>query len=95
MSWSVTAEIVRNDDADAQVTIKHRQQQTGHGEEESAFAIDRAVRAATLLIDDLAVGRGTFDVTLSGHSNPRNQPSPGWANDCLNIRIEQRKQTAG
>jgi hypothetical protein len=89
MSWSATAVIVRKTYEPPSVTVTHRQEQADHGAVESKVAIDKALKAATLMTD--AMGEGTFDVTLSGHSNPGNKPAQGWANDGMRIDVQQRK----
>lgn len=92
MSWSVTLEVVRDVDAEPQVSVKHRQSQVGHGDIESEKAIESAVDAVKGLLRNMALGYGTFDVQLSGHANPENKPVAGWSNDFMSIRISQVKR---
>lgn len=54
-------------------------------------AFEAGIRAIERIIESGAVGSpaGQYRVSLSGHANPSHVPTPGWANDFLNITITQ------
>ncbi len=71
MSWSATR-ILEN----GTLTEKATQLQQGHGESESKVALEKAQDTALKLIESGALGKGNFNIAMSGHANPSNQ-TPG------------------
>jgi hypothetical protein len=57
---------------------------------------DAACTAADIVINSGSIGDSAkdFSISLSGHSNPNHEPTPGWANDCVTINIYQTAPAA-
>lgn len=91
MSWSASGnvEVGNNGTAGPFMPRESPAFQVGHGERESKIAFEKAKDAAIELLNTLSLGRGKFDVRLSGHANPGNEKSPQWSNDFVTITITQ------
>lgn len=59
--------------------------------EESLDQLNVAKRAVNAIILTGAMGSvdETYNVSLTGHSNPGHEKTPGWSNDSLIINIYQ------
>lgn len=64
----------------------------GDDTEEANAAMKSAVEAVGAMIDAGAFGDKNvkkFAVRISGHTNPGNEPVPGFSNDYVNINVFQ------
>jgi hypothetical protein len=97
MSWSAngTATVRRNrggEGVGVNFELAHSQTQTGYGAVESENALLTAHRAVRVMLESGAFGTGEFTVSLSGHANPDNKPTPGYGNDFVSISINQQRE---
>jgi hypothetical protein len=95
MSWSASAKAtVRprsgGDGVGVGWELNGFQAQTGNGAVESEKAMKVAERTAQMMLESGAFGTGEFTVSLSGHANTNNMPTPGWSNDFVSITINQQ-----
>lgn len=58
---------------------------------ESTEQFRSAVDVASDLIWSGVVGprKGSYNVYLSGHANPKHEKTEGWANDCVTVTVAQ------
>lgn len=94
MSWSANGTATAHPKSggggiDVRLDFPTFQQQSGHGAAESQMAFEAAKNAARWLLESGRFGTGNFTVNLSGHANPDNKPSAGWANDSVGISVVQ------
>lgn len=63
---------------------------------EALAAMKVAVDVVGEILDSEVLGNKTtkrFRVNITGHSNPDNEPSPGWSNDYVNINVYQMEES--
>jgi hypothetical protein len=89
MSWSAKYTVNPNAEQSEIVTEVHR---SNLDSEEHQHQHDAALMAAVQALTTGAVGRPekTYDVSISGHSNPDHEPAEGWANDFISIQVTQQ-----
>ena len=95
MSWNATGTAtvhrkIGGEGFGVRVEFPNQYPQNGHGVEESKKAMAMAQDTARIILESGTLGTGAFNVQLSGHANPNNEPSSGWANDGVTISIQQR-----
>jgi hypothetical protein len=97
MSWSAECEIKKGTEP---VDIVHQIQTAEVSGNEDCLterlAASNAAKLAalTVLISDGSTGMGSvrehgYSVRMNGHVNPNHEPRDGWANDFINISINQ------
>lgn len=85
MSWSASFDIVPG--------VGYENEQTsGLNTPEHNLQYEAARNAVAAITGTGALGGPTYRyrVILSGHGNPDNKPTPGWANDFVSIQIVQQ-----
>lgn len=87
MSWGVTLKVKDRD------IVNHEEANNLVDKLSDEHKIQYAVSLLSLIeiVDSGALGdpEAEFNVTFSGHANPGNVKTPGWANDFLQISISQ------
>jgi len=92
MSFSLHFELARGESVyDAVLTAyadkaQEHQESNGTGVE-AARAVRVAVGAVLAAIEAVGGNGADYYVSVAGHVNPDNQPSPGWANDHLTVSV--------
>ena len=90
MSWSASGIAKKEKDENPSIVWDQKQLQSGHGERESAVALERVEKAVLDLLALMTLGYGEFKVRVYGHANPGNIKAPGYVNDSLSINIDQK-----
>lgn len=67
---------------------RSHQVEQGTGDEAGRAVEAVAADALPALLDALGPNWSTASVSISGHANPGNVPTSGWANDCIAVRID-------
>lgn len=92
MSWgTIQALVVTGEEQDVDKAVEsYIATQRDNGYPLAAEAEEQAreaSRVAQEMLKSGALGRGTFNVNLSGHANPDHTKTPGYANDCITIHV--------
>lgn len=95
MSWSISVQGVPYDRSNNDSLIRLRDDALQQNPE-CGDQFDAALAAVNSLILSGSLGppSHTFQVSMSGHSNPGHGPRDGWANDMMTITICQETQKA-
>lgn len=93
MSWSASKRVEGDTPEDLILAVDSIElQDYGDKSAEVREQFQLAKGMANNLVQSGAVGRGkgkSYQVTLSGHANPKHEPRQGYANDMISINVSQ------
>lgn len=100
MSYSVTTPLTRGEDVEHVLQVAYAAQSrssaaSGGYLTEADAGIAAAVEAFKLTLEALGPNWETVQLSVSGHANPGQQATAGWANDTLDVKAYVLTYAAG